>query len=584
MQTLIKNFIEKNKYGQDTKTRLAEAYRYTLIMAEAYGKVYIDKDGNVRFREIDPRNGLWEEISGDPFLGMTPYAGEARLMFLHDIFSEWDLTEDQKKNLYEIRDRWDQNVNTSSEQWRMNYRLVEKNLAVMTYTVEWYVLKPFYTKVAADPRNPNAEPYRKSLSIDYYNENYDQIQRDVEKGKYTIETKYKKIIWEATRLGADMYINMREKPNIIGSIDNPFNTMYSYTGLLMNTLDGIRISIQESLENVSRLYNIVMFQLNRELAKAKGKVVTYDLSYLPKNKTLKDVMHNLTNDGIYLYDSSVDGSMSGTSVEIQGAIKEIDLGISSNTQTLLTLKVQLQDMADRLSGISNERQGEIAASQTSGNAALAVQGSRNITEPLNYFFDRFVENILIRVAEYSKITVFTHPDKLGMIIGDDAVGFLKITKDISNDDYGYYISDSRKEEDIKNRIRGLMEFALNSKEMRVEDALAFELAETMTQAVAVVKSGWKEVKDIAAKQQEAQQQAQGQQAQEAQQGQAAMQQNQFEHQVALEKQRGLNKIAAETVKGKNNYVLNEQQAMNDVLNGAAGQPGSQQPPYPGQPV
>jgi hypothetical protein len=595
MQVLIKNFIKKQRYGQDTKTRFASCYRDVLIMAECYGKVYIDKNGNVVFREIDPRNGIWEEIERDPFLGDSPYSGEARLMFIHDILSEYELTDDQKKNLYEIRDRWDQNVNTSNEQWRMNYRLVEKNLAVMVYTIEWYVIKPFYTKVVPDPRNPDAEPYRKSLSIDYYNQNFDQIQRDIEIGKYTIETKYKKIIWEATRIGADMYVNMREKPNIIGSIDNPFNTMYSYTGLLMNTLDGIRISVQESLENVSRIYNIIMFQINRELSKAKGKVVTYDRAYLPKGKTMKDVMHKLTNDGIYDFDSSADGNMSGTTMEVQGSIREIDLGISSNMQVLLTLKVQLQDMADRLSGLSNERQGEIAASQTSGNAQLAVQGSRNITEPLNYYFDRYVENILLRVAEYSKITVFTHPDKMGMIIGDDAVGFLKITKDISYDDYGWYLADSRKEEEIKNRIRGLMEFALNSKEMRVQDALDFELSETMAEAVAVVKQGWQQVQQMAQQSQQQQQQAQGQQQQAAQEGQAALAEQQFQQKQALEKQRGLNKVAAETVKGRNQYVLNSQQAINDVLSagdggnsglsqGGAQSPPPNGPPYPDQPV
>jgi hypothetical protein len=366
-----------------------------------------------------------------------------------------------------------------------------------------------------------------------------------------------------------MYINMREKQNIIGSLDSPFNTMYSYTGMLLNTRDGIRISILESLENVSRIYNIIMFQINRELAKAKGKVVTYDRAYLPKGKTMKDVMHKLTNDGIYDYNSAADGNMSGTSIEVQGAIKEIDLGISSNMQVLLTLKVQLQDMADRLSGISNERQGEIAASQTSGNAQLAVQGSRNITEPLNYFFDRYVENVLLRVAEYYKVTAFINPDALGMIIGDDAVGFLKITKDISFDDYGYYLADNRKEEEIKNRIRGLMEFGLNSKEVRLQDAFGFELAETMTEAVAVVKAGWKEIKQMEQQAAQAQQEAAAAQGQQQQEGQAAMNERMFEHQREMEGQKGANKVAAETAKAQNQYVLNGQQAGHEAIKNQA---------------
>jgi hypothetical protein len=179
VQMLIKNFIEKQKYGQDTKTRLASNYLDTLITAECFGKVSINKEGIVDFREIDPRNGIWEEIERDPFIQMTPYIGEARLMFLHDILSEFDLNPDQKKNLYEIRDRWDQNVNTSNEQWRMNYRLVEKNLAVMVYTLEWYALKPFYTKISKDKKNLGAEPYRQAISIEYYNKHYKQIENEL---------------------------------------------------------------------------------------------------------------------------------------------------------------------------------------------------------------------------------------------------------------------------------------------------------------------------------------------------------------------------------------------------------------------
>lgn len=569
MQTLVKMFIEKENNGQDAKSRFASNYLDVLISAECFGKVDITRDNKLQFREIDPRNALFEEIDRDPFMSLTPYIGEARLMFIHDILSEFELTPTQKQNLYEIRDRWDPNVNTSSEQWRNNYRLVEKNLAVMVYTIEWYVPKPFYTKVVKDPNNPNGQPYRKALSTEYYNKNYKQILRDVENGKYTIETKYKRTIWETTRIGADMYVNMREKPNIIGSLDNPYTTKYSYTGMLLNTRDGVRISLLETLENISRLFNMVMFQLGRELAKAKGKVVTYDRAYLPKGKTMKDVMYKLTNDGIYDYDSSADGNMSGTSVEVNGSIREIDLGISQNVQVLLTLKVQLQDMADRLSGISNERVGDIAASATVGNTQTAIQGSRNVTGSLNYFFDRYVENVVMRAAEYNKIIYgFLNTDEGGTIIGDDAVGFLKVTKDIAADDYGYFLSDGRKEDEIRAFGRGLMEFSLNANQLHVADAMQAEMSETLVEYVAALKKGWKNVQDIAKQQVAQEQQAAAAQQQQAQEGQAAMQERQFDQQKELANVKGQVKIAEQTNKAQNQHVIDSNKSQQEFIKSA----------------
>ena len=64
------------------------------------------------------------------------------------------------------------------------------------------------------------------------------------------------------------------------------------------------------LDDISFLYNVVMFRIIRELAKAKGKAVAYDLAGLPKGQTMKDVMYNLTDDGLYLYNLSFGTSRS----------------------------------------------------------------------------------------------------------------------------------------------------------------------------------------------------------------------------------------------------------------------------------
>ena len=145
---------------------------------------------------------------------------------------------------------------------------------------------------------------------------------------------------------------------------------------------GIRVSLLEMLDDISFLYNVVMFQINRELAKAKGKAVAYDLAGLPKGQTVKDVMYNLTDDGLYLYNSSQEGNKIGRDVMVQGTIKEIDLGVSNTIAVLLPLKNELQLMADRLTGITEERQGQIAASSTVTNAQSNIVASQDYDRTL----------------------------------------------------------------------------------------------------------------------------------------------------------------------------------------------------------
>lgn len=554
MQTILNDQIKR----QDLRTKLSSNFRDVEIAAECFGKVYIDNNGDVVYREIDPRDAIFEEIDRDPFLLQSPYMGERRLMFIHDILAQINLTPKQRTELTEIGYNSSDYISARQNNTRQYYQLIQKKLALEVFTLEWYSFRTFYTKVIPDKKNPEL-PFRKAIDEADYIANKTQIEKDVLKGKYTIETKLKKIIWEGTRIGNDIYVNMREKPNIIGSIDRPFDTTMSYTGMLFNTIDNVRISLQESLINIGRVYNMVMFQINRELAKSKGKVVAYDRAYLPKNKTMKDVLHRMTNDGIYDYNSAEDGNISGQKVEINGAIREIDLGVSQSMQVLLGLKLELQMTADKLSGINEERSGNIAASSTATGAQLSQQASRTLTEPMFYMFSRFTENVFNRVCEYSKISWgLLKPEQGAMIIGDDGVKFLRATKDIANDDYGVYLADGKKEMEIRSTIRQLSMAAVNSGELRIHDVAKFELEDTLAGAIGVVEKGWKEVKQIAAQQQQAQADAAQQQLETKLEISKEEREDQQLNLANLEILKADLTRGTDTLKAKNDYLLNEQ--------------------------
>jgi len=237
-----------------------------------------------------------------------------------------------------------------------------------------------------------------------------------------------------------------------------------------------------------------MFQINREMGKAKGKVVTYDLAALPRGKNVKDVLHDMADDGVYFYNSAQEGNATGKNIDVGQHVKEIDLGVSRTIEILIPLKMQLQDMADRLTGIPDERMGQIAPQSTVTNAQSNIAASRTITEPMFYFMDRFTERVFSRILEAIKVSWgVMASSEADMIVGDAAKGFFKATSNIANDDYGATLIDGREEAMIRSTLDHLAEVSINAKELRLKDWLKGRMSETLGEYEEVLTKGWDEV-------------------------------------------------------------------------------------------
>ncbi|MAH46771.1 hypothetical protein CMI37_13160 [Candidatus Pacearchaeota archaeon] len=482
---------------RDMKTKLSKNFKDLEITSETFGMIDLKENGTVDYIPIKPENAIYIESENDDFLQHSPIMGHKRYMFVQDILSEYSQDKEfQGTKGKELRDKLEQLRGDSgtyndidSGYYKNWYKVIGEELAIIVYRIEWKSSRPVYTKIF--PNNRRAE-----ISPEYYEKNKKKIQNDEKNKKYELRKEWKIELWESTRIGQDIDIRCRRKPYQLRSVDPPHDPWYSYVGLLFNTENGIRVSLLEMLDDISFLYNVVMFQINRELAKAKGKAVAYDLAGLPKGQTMKDIMYNLADDGLYLYNSSQEGNKIGRDVMIQGTIKEIDLGISNTISVLIPLKAELQLMADRLTGITEERQGQISASSTVTNAQSNIVASRTMTEPMFYYMERFTERVFSKMLEAVKVAWgLMSTGEADLIIGDEGKGFLKATSDIANDDYGVYLIDGREEQEIKAKLDMLAQVSVNAKELRLQDWLKVSLAETLGEAQESLEKGWKEMEE-----------------------------------------------------------------------------------------
>ncbi len=541
MQTIINEQIP----ALHLKDKLSKNMQDIEITSMCYGRVKVDYKGNEDYERIDPRNAIFEEIENDTFLERSPVMGHLETMPIHDALMSFQLSETDAKKLEDIRSNPGNYINTASAKNQYLYRNGQVSCNVIY--LEWKSVEATYYKESPKTKtqleyDDSTTSYTIELNTDSYLKSIDTHTKNVTSGKYKIITKYKEVLWEAVRIGDDIIPYARKKNFTMRSIDKPADVIgFSYCGAMYNTVNGERVSLMEIIENFSNMFDVTMFQILKDLNKAKGKVLGYNRGALPKGTNVKKVMYNMLNDSFIDYDSTGQGNMSGKDIDITNMFKEIDLGLSSSFPALIELKREILQTIDRLTGINENRQGQIAASSTASNAQESIQASRTITEGMFYLMSLYSEKVLLKVVETTKITWGLNKTEKGkVILGDSKFKFLQVTKDIVYQDYGIHITDSGKEMQIRAKLDRFAESALNAKDLRFQDLVKYELSNTLADANKVLEKAFT-----------IQDQIRQRDAAQLQQGQSQMQQQQSAVQMQMAREDREDKQANE----KDNIVL-----------------------------
>lgn len=558
MQILLDKGIEV----EDIWTKLASTFHDTCITSECFAKVEIDKAGYSRMREIDPREALYEESDRDPFLLRSPYVGEHRVQFIHDALSKWQFSETEFRSLKEgLQEARTQTATTGNQMRRNGFQYLSKQLGIETWSMEWMSVKTLFVKET--PSKIFGKPYREMLDYEYYQANRSNIEKKVKRGDFKIEANPMCVVWEANRIGNSVYKDVREKPNQLRSIKNPFLAEYSYSGMIFRNHDGVRISIFNTLDHISELYNIVMLQIRRELNKLKGKILSYDIALLPgKYKgSIDGVVVKMINDGILEIDSSNDKvQFAGGASALAGMLKEFDLGLSANFPQLISLKQELERTTEVLTGISNSRSGNTPASMTATNAVNQINVSRSATEFLFHMHHTFCKNVVRKFLQSQQISYgYHHPEEAQRLLGDKGAMYLDVIKKLPLEYFDAMITDGKRESELREMMKEWFPQALNAHELRTVDAMEASMAESIDMAIGIVKNGWVVVQKQQADAAAAQNQAKNQmmQSQMGMKNQALADERKFK--IFQEIVKGLLDAGAITQQAMNEYTLMAQQ-------------------------
>jgi hypothetical protein len=499
-----------------------------LIASECHAVPYLEPNKKVSVQRIHPRNSIFEEIENDEFLENSTILGYKVEMSQSDILRIYGakLSKEEKEQIRTLSNK--PNDWTSGDQtyfWEK-----ENELVGWVEHLKWKSQKEVYEKVEKSKNNEFVDFYENILSNDYYKKNKKQIEKDVKAGKYELRKGYLTTIYESTRIGKNIFVDQREMPYIITRDDDDI-VFYNQTGLLFNTVDGRRLSLQEKLYDLDELYDIVMWQIRREIGKHKGSVTVIDRKFFDESVSDNDILFNIAEEGVVITNSASEeiqanpmGSVSSSGVASQS------VGALDTLQQLLSMKIDIERMIDRISGINEYMEGTAPVSATATQNVQAQEAGTTITSPIFYYHNLFVQGLLYRILELTKYSIgYLGDDSFDEILGDDGMSVFKKLADVHLHDFGVKLPDPNREAQQRQRLQMWASAGINSRELQTYVAMEADLAETIQEATQIIKQGFKTVEESRKQEQEAQLASQERNVQATQQAQQAMHEDAQKH-------------------------------------------------------
>lgn len=352
---------------------------------------------------------------------------------------------------------------------------------------------------------------------------------DKDKGEEE-KTLYINEAWEGTKIGNDIYVNMRPRVVQYNRLSNPSRCHFGIIGSIYNLNDNRPFSLVDMMKPYSYLYDVIHDRLNKIISRNWGILINLDLAKVPKGWEIEKWMYFAKTNGIVVTDSFKEGNYGAATGKIAGALNNASSGvinaelgntIQQYTNLLEFIKMEMSDVA----GISRQREGQISNRETVGGVERATLQSSHITEWLFSIHDDVKKRVLEAFLETAKIALKGRSFKFQYILPDNSSRIMDIDGDeFAEADYGLVVDNSNATQNLQQKLDMLAQAALQNQSLTFSAIMKLYNSSSLAEKQRMIE---KNEQELMQRQQEAQQQqlqAQQEQAQqEAQIREAEMQ-------------------------------------------------------------
>lgn len=322
--------------------------------------------------------------------------------------------------------------------------------------------------------------------------------------------------WEGTKIGKDIYVNMRPRPIQYNSMSNPSRCHFGIVGSIYNINSATPLSFVDMMKQYNYLYDVIHDRLNKLLARNWGKIIQVDFAKVPKGWDFNKWMYYAKTNGIAVVDSFKEGNVGAATGKLAGGLNNnssgvIDAELGNSIQQYINLLEFIKMEMTEVVGISKQREGQISNRETVGGVERATLQSSHITEWIFSVHTDVKKRALECFLETAKIALKGRNKKFNYILPDNTLKFIDIEGDsFAEADYGLVVDTSSHAQDLNSKLDMLAQAALQNQTLSFSTIMKLYNSSSLAEKQKMVELDEKKLQDRQAQMQQEQMQIQQQ--------------------------------------------------------------------------
>lgn len=375
------------------------------------------------------------------------------------------------------------------------------------------------------------DPETGEETFNFYPENYtiDPDKGEEEQSFWVNEA------WEGTKIGKDIYVNMRPRPIQYNRMSNPSRCHFGIIGSIYSNNGYTPFSLVDMVKPYAYMYDVYHDRLNKLITKNKGKVIRMDFAKVPKGWDADKWLYYITVNGIAVENSFKEGTQGMATGKLAGAMNNassgvIDASLGNDIQQYISLLTWTDQQIGKIMGISPQREGQVSNRETVGGVERATLQSSHITQWLFNTHENVKKRVYECLMETAKICLRGRKKKFSYILTDGAEKITEIDGDeFAENDYGLVVDNSNGIQELNQKLDMLAQAALQNQALNFSTIMKLYTTSSLQEKQRMIETYEKRMQEM--QQQQQQQQMQLQQQQMQMNAQAEQQKQQLEYQI-----------------------------------------------------
>lgn len=274
--------------------------------------------------------------------------------------------------------------------------------------------------------------------------------------------------WEGTKIGTDIYVNMRPRVVQYNRLSDPSRCHFGIIGSIYNLNDNRPFSLVDMMKPYNYLYDAIHDRLNKLIARNWGSLLRLDFAKKPKGWDVEKWLYYAKTMGLAVEDSFNEGNVGAATGKLAGALNNASTGVITASdgnqiqQYINLLEFIKMEMAE-VAGITKQREGQVSNRETVGGVERSMMQSSHITEWLFVVHEDVKKRALECLLETAKIALRGRSKKFQYILSDNSMRVMEIDGDeFAEADYGLVVDNSQGTQELAQKLDMLAQAALQN--------------------------------------------------------------------------------------------------------------------------